>query len=921
MQFLREFLSQHKATSESNVTSLDGKWGGKWLIPMEDYSKFLTLYYDACKADNLKLVEKKQNSTENFYMLADIDISKEDIASVYANVLPPKFLATIVETYRETLRDIIVDVILDEDITPIITCRMKQPTKLHLNWPKIVVNNIRGKYIRDAVVKNITAKLAGDWNKWLDGAVYTGTGLRLLGSVKPREARDNRYYVVSGFSDQNSPLNPTIELLLDDIKNTSIRVLSEKVELTDFKPNHVLPEKKPIVIIKKDTDALIQVSNEHSLTKSEKGITDTERKLVEQGFIRSWTNEHYDPEMLKSFALSEIRRSGDYYFMQNKSRINCLFKGLPHNRSSYCHYHTLCPDGTYIACHDELCKGKRYPDPPIPLPTDIKQYLFINNGVINNGNGNTTVINDLTNNSMVKLDFASDITDIKLFDDNKSNLILLNSLNGRDDPMASLLYIIARDRFSFTKESGWWFWKGVQWRKGGTSELTSILRDDINDLLLQVKQLYKSQSQKREIKDYDKKMLQIDRVCDRLCSREYKQKIIGEAEWIFDSNCDQKNFEARLDNSDYLIGFMNGVYDLSTSTFRDGKPEDYISITTGYDFVPESEIDPKDGVALQDFIENIMPDKDDRNYLLKLLSSGLLGRHPDELFHIFTGGGRNGKSKLAELIKLTLGDYFQTISSIFLTSKMTGVEQAKPQLMSLEKARLVIGSEPDSSSKLNASVIKGISGNDDITGRQLYGVQKRYKPKFKMILLCNNIPDIDSSDGAIWTRCRCIDFPTKFVTNPINAQEKLIDMHLSVKLPRWRVPFLHILLRYYSIYLTEGLEMTPNMVKRTKEYQSDSDMFLYWLNERTQPATSNTHMSVLYNDFKGWYVSFYPGKKLPSSLEFVRGVKVYKEVKRTVWSNGSAKQGIAHLILKSELMGSDQDTNESDGSVQTQSHV
>ena len=36
--------------------------------------------------------------------------------------------------------------------------------------------------------------------------------------------------------------------------------------------------------------------------------------------------------------------------------------------------------------------------------------------------------------------------------------------------------------------------------------------------------------------------------------------------------------------NNYIIGFNNGVYDLRTHVFRDGNCDDYISMTTCYDY-------------------------------------------------------------------------------------------------------------------------------------------------------------------------------------------------------------------------------------------------------------------------------------------------------------------------------------------------
>ena len=46
------------------------------------------------------------------------------------------------------------------------------------------------------------------------------------------------------------------------------------------------------------------------------------------------------------------------------------------------------------------------------------------------------------------------------------------------------------------------------------------------------------------------------------------------------------SFIEKLDSNNNLMGFNNGIYDLRTLKFRDGTPEDMITISVGYDYNP-----------------------------------------------------------------------------------------------------------------------------------------------------------------------------------------------------------------------------------------------------------------------------------------------------------------------------------------------
>ena len=104
--------------------------------------------------------------------------------------------------------------------------------------------------------------------------------------------------------------------------------------------------------------------------------------------------------------------------------------------------------------------------------------------------------------------------------------------------------------------------------------------------------------------------------------------------------------------------------------------------------------------------------------MLTYLSIGLVGNLL-ELFTILTGCGRNGKSKLIELIKITFGDYFGSVQSQLFTRPRPDANSPDPGLLNLMKKKIVIASEPEKNSKLNSGFIKFITGRDSTTLKKL----------------------------------------------------------------------------------------------------------------------------------------------------------------------------------------------------------
>ena len=132
----------------------------------------------------------------------------------------------------------------------------------------------------------------------------------------------------------------------------------------------------------------------------------------------------------------------------------------------------------------------------------------------------------------------------------------------------------------------------------------------------------------------------------------------------------------KLDNQNHLLGFENGIYDLTENVFREGRPEDYITMSTKIELPIQKEDLPiqldslitkisttkiggkhiHNGISydrcdmdMQRFITQILPNENVRNYIYRWMSKCLSGENRDEGFYMWTGTGGNGKSKLVDL--------------------------------------------------------------------------------------------------------------------------------------------------------------------------------------------------------------------------------------------------------------------------------
>jgi len=113
---------------------------------------------------------------------------------------------------------------------------------------------------------------------------------------------------------------------------------------------------------------------------------------------------------------------------------------------------------------------------------------------------------------------------------------------------------------------------------------------------------------------------------------------------------------------------------------------------------------------------------------LILFSSFLQGTNPEELFHIFTGVGGNGKSKLIELFEMAMGEYTFKFPITLLTQKRASSGAANPEIARTKGRRFGIFQEPDEGERINVGLMKELTGGDSILCRALYAEPFEFKP-------------------------------------------------------------------------------------------------------------------------------------------------------------------------------------------------
>jgi hypothetical protein len=228
-----------------------------------------------------------------------------------------------------------------------------------------------------------------------------------------------------------------------------------------------------------------------------------------------------------------------------------------------------------------------------------------------------------------------------------------------------------------------------------------------------------------------------------------------------------------FDSDPYLLGFNNGVYDLSNDEFRDYTFTDYITMTTKYDYeIPDYSIPETQSLKeeLSTLLETIHPDPDTRLLYLQVLASGLDGRAYQKLF-LFNGQGGNGKGLTGALMDKVLGEYYHQPSNGILKD----VEKANspsPDMINLKGKRYINFKEVAGS--IRVAVVRNLTGGGKFNGRFLMQNPEQFFMSATFVMEFNIPPELDGKpQRADYRRLTDVEFPVNFTDDPTKVGKEI----------------------------------------------------------------------------------------------------------------------------------------------------
>jgi putative DNA primase/helicase len=255
------------------------------------------------------------------------------------------------------------------------------------------------------------------------------------------------------------------------------------------------------------------------------------------------------------------------------------------------------------------------------------------------------------------------------------------------------------------------------------------------------------------------------------------------------------------------------------------------------------------------FLEKVVPDEEVRRFLQRLAGYCLTGDASERALTILNGTGRNGKSLFARILCALLGDYAcYPDHDLLLASKD---DRHTTEIVDLKGKRIAVMSEIPRGRKLATAKTKRLTGDEPVTGHRMCCDNITFPMTAKLVMVCNDLPEVTHDDPALWDRIKEVPFP-------VRLRESEVDPDLYAKLVTELPGILNWALDGLKAWRSGRLGNPPAVRAATEGYRSESDPIRRFL-----AAYEIDHAARLpRRDLRDEYQHWEPLNVLPSGERF-----------------------------------------------------
>lgn len=302
---------------------------------------------------------------------------------------------------------------------------------------------------------------------------------------------------------------------------------------------------------------------------------------------------------------------------------------------------------------------------------------------------------------------------------------------------AQCLLCLYPDRFHFTPSHGWLVWNGRYWQQDGAE--AAVERAATN--VLKLRRGLAAEAEKMEIVK---------------SARGWRTNVVGTRDQFRKCAEIQINI-GRFDNMPDLINCANGVISLKTAELLPHSPTRKFTYCLPVAYKPGAP-----AVGWLEFLSSLGLSQATIDYLQVAAGYSMTGHTSEEVMFYLYGLPRSGKGTFTEVMLSVLGELGTGVNFRSFTAERYG-DTSNFDLAPLKNKRFITASESDRFKGLNTSVIKQITGGDEIYCSYKRKDHFSYRPQFKLWLTSNWPANADVDDDAAWGRLRIIKFGRSFL--------------------------------------------------------------------------------------------------------------------------------------------------------------
>lgn len=209
------------------------------------------------------------------------------------------------------------------------------------------------------------------------------------------------------------------------------------------------------------------------------------------------------------------------------------------------------------------------------------------------------------------------------------------------------------------------------------------------------------------------------------------------------------------------IPFDNGVYNLETCDLENHKPEDNFTHKIDWDYDPNAQCP-----EVNNFLDDVLESKKDKELILETIGYSLKAGYPYAHALLLHGKGKNGKTVLLKLWKKLLSQ------ENYKEEELQQLENEKFATRWVYRKLGLFCDDLPSTRLETGSTLKSLTGGGETRAEIKGGDHFEFSSYATPVFACNQIPESNDDSEGFYRRWEIVNFPYKFVDNPLRENEK-----------------------------------------------------------------------------------------------------------------------------------------------------